>query len=461
MSTASTLLYLASFPFLSFVEIFVGCLLFAWYQPRRDAFGLRLFGVFVAFALLALAFSWLVVSQGMFGQVGMNQMPESASEIVLETIGFSLFLVAMLPALMFCFDTGPWSALFCAMAGYTLQNFGSGLGELALLVSGITRSPLPPSSVGLLSLLGCAVSFLFMWRISASHRSYSNLDTLTNPSLLPLLLVVFLAVIGFDVVLKSSAFNAVSPGVAIMTRIFHGIFCLFTLFAESEMVVRRQMAIEVATTERLMAEHERQLQLSQETIDAINLKCHDLRHQIRHLADGGVTVDADVLAEAARDVNVYDCAVHTGNRALDTILTEKRLLAEQAHVTLTCIADGEALSFIAPVDLYAFFGNALDNALEAVERIDDPDRRSISLMVRQRAGMALVHVENTCTSSVELVDGLPQTTKLGADGSPDTTSHGFGTRSMRAIVESYGGTLTYTPTTETFSLDAMIPLPVS
>lgn len=210
-------------------------------------------------------------------------------------------------------------------------------------------------------------------------------------------------------------------------------------------MVRRQLSIEVATAERLMAEHQRQLQMSRENIDAINLRCHDLRHQIRQLADGSATVDAEVLADVAREVSVYDSAVRTGNQALDTILTEKSLLCEQAQATLTCIADGGALSFMAPADLYALFGNALDNALEAVGQVEDPARRSISLLVRVRAGMAQVHVENTCNGVALLVDGLPQTSKRAADGTPDTLYHGFGTRSMRAIVERYGGTITYTP----------------
>ncbi len=462
MSPAFSLLIWASFPFLSFVEIFGACLLFAWHQPHRDRFVARCAAVVATFALVALCVAWLPLRFDM--PTNPQELPgsaptaSSAAAILAQTAGFGVFLVAMLPALVFCLDMGWWSALFCAIAGYALQNFGSGMGELVALVCSVMGSPLPAGSAGIVGLLCCMLTFVAAYRPLVRDVSHADLDAVANHALLPMLAVVIFVVIGFDVVLKTDSLDTVRPSVAIMMRVFYEVFCLFTLFMVLDMVVLRQMGIEVAAAQRLMAEHERQLQLSVDTIDAINLKCHDLRHQIRHLADGGTTVDATVLADAARAVSVYDSVVRTGNQALDTILTEKRLLAEQSQVTLTCVADGEALSFMAPADLYALFGNALDNALEATSRIDDPERRSISLLVRQRAGMAQIHLENTCAAPVTLVDGLPQTSKLASDGRPDTANHGFGTRSMRSIVERYGGTLTYTPAATTFSLDAMVPI---
>ncbi len=35
-------------------------------------------------------------------------------------------------------------------------------------------------------------------------------------------------------------------------------------------------------------------------------------------------------------------------------------------IVITCIADGKLLEFISSTDLYSLFGNALDNAIEAV-----------------------------------------------------------------------------------------------
>lgn len=190
-----------------------------------------------------------------------------------------------------------------------------------------------------------------------------------------------------------------------------------------------------------------------ETIDAINIKCYDLRHQIRSLAQGGTAVDKAVLDDAAQEIRMYDTAVHTGNEALDTILTEKRLVAEKHGITLTCIADGAALSGMAAADLYAFFGNALDNAIRAVDELDDAAQRSISVIVKQKLGMASIHIENCCrqAQALRFEDGLPATTKA------DAANHGFGTRSMRDIIERYGGTISFSATGSTFCVNALVP----
>lgn len=169
-------------------------------------------------------------------------------------------------------------------------------------------------------------------------------------------------------------------------------------------------------------------------------------------------MDAAVLADIAREVSVYDATVRTGNEALDTILTEKRLVCEGEGITLTCMADGHALDFLAPAELYALFGNALDNAIEATRRVPEGGR-SISVNVRQAIGMAVIHVENTCAGTAVFVDGLPQTTKRAASGARDTANHGIGTRSMRALAERHDGLFSAAQRGNIFCLDITLPLP--
>jgi hypothetical protein len=261
--------------------------------------------------------------------------------------------------------------------------------------------------------------------------------------------VVMLMVIGFDLVIKSLCEMGIPVAYALMLRFVHGFICVFTVWMEYELLVNRKLASEKDTTERVLAERERQYEQSRESIEAINIKCHDLRHQIRALANGGAIIDPAALADVARDVAVYDAAVRTGNEALDTILTEKSLVCQREGITLTCVADGAALNFMAPADIYALFGNALDNAVEAAR---GASRRSISVVVRRTMGVTSISVENYYDLGAQptFEDGLPQTTKA------DKANHGFGMRSMRAIAERYGGTLVARAEDGTFSLDIMM-----
>ena len=261
-----------------------------------------------------------------------------------------------------------------------------------------------------------------------------------------------LGIIGFDLVIKSLTDQGLPLRYVVMLRLSHAIMCGLTYALAYELLVSRRLRAERAATERVLAERERQYERSRENIEAINVKCHDIRHQIRRLAQDGAAVDPAVLDDIAREVDVYDSAVRTGNDALDTILTEKGLACRTAGITLSCIADGKALEFMSAADTYALFGNALDNAIEAVMPLPE-DERTISLVVRRVAGVISIHVENPCASVPTLrADGLPETTK------GDRANHGFGVRSMQLTVERYGGTLTTLAEGGRFHVNAIVPL---
>ena len=269
---------------------------------------------------------------------------------------------------------------------------------------------------------------------------------------MPLMLALTaIAVIGLDLIVKDLVFDGATLPHVVLLRFVHLIVCVFILFTEYQLLYARRADDERAETERLLAERERQYRLSQENIEAINVKCHDIRHQIRHLADRGVVVDEGVLADIAREVDIYDSTVKTGNEALDTILTEKRLMCSNEGIEISVVADGSALGFMLPADIYALFGNALDNAIEAVRGVADHERRVVTLLVQRRRDMVSVNVENYCASEPTFgADGLPRTTK------PDHANHGFGMRSMRATAERYGGSLHAGVDGDIFYLNVML-----
>ncbi|RVU96932.1 GHKL domain-containing protein [Coriobacteriales bacterium OH1046] len=239
-----------------------------------------------------------------------------------------------------------------------------------------------------------------------------------------------------------------APPVAILA-----ILCnLMLLMIEFDVFKRSSMEQERQIMEHLMVERERQQRLSQENVDLINIKCHDLKHQIAALRDMPAGSERDeTIGALEQAVMFYDSATHTGNTALDTVLTEKSLLCERRSIDFTCMVDGGCLAGIGTVDLYTLFGNALDNAIEATERLSDPEERMISLHVVRQGSFARISVENTCAGSVELRDGFPATSK------DDGSYHGFGLKSIAMIVDRLGGNMVITPGNGHFSLAILIP----
>ena len=120
----------------------------------------------------------------------------------------------------------------------------------------------------------------------------------------------------------------------------------------------------------LLEKEQEQYRLSRENIAIINQKCHDLKHQLRAIRKSTEADKNQYIKEVEESIKIYEAIVKTGNEVLDTILTEKSLYCKERGIVVSCVADGALLSFMHTMDLYSLFGNALDNAIEAVEKIE-------------------------------------------------------------------------------------------
>lgn len=433
---------------LSLVQIVAGIELFAAGQPRRPHFWWRVVGVIAAFAGIYLCVAGLVVRSETLA-LRLSRSP------IFFAVLFAAILAYAVVALPRVYDMSPWTSLFCCTAGYTVQNLASGAHGLVQLVAEAQGAPIVDAPGVVISILvTTGVIYPLCWWVFARAVRQQGLVTTENHEMAFSFVFVVLAVIAFDVANKQLPLHGTPLETIVTLRIVHGAVCLFSLGTEIELLVNTRLQVEAATNARLAAERERQWEQSQRNVEAINLKCHDIRHQIRNLEAGGAAVDKAVLDDIAREVNVYDSKVRTGNGALDTILSEKGLVCEREGIAFTCIADGATLGFMAPADLYSLFGNATENAIEATSRVEDPERRSIGIDVRMVAGMARIHVENSFAGALDVgADGLPRTSK------GDTLNHGYGMRSMRAVAERYGGTLTTRVVGNVFHLNVLLPVP--
>lgn len=353
---------------------------------------------------------------------------------LVNLVSYSLLMVAFVPAIMYCLDTSVWNAALAVTAGYTMQNLGTGLGELGRIVAEcVTGRPfgnmvrfLLPSVCVALVVWACYRPFIC--RVDRIGRLGEE-----SRGMLGMIGLVILVVIGYDVVIRGLDAMA-GFGFLVTLRVVHAAVSVFILYAEYEMLVNARLKAEVAMAAQLSAERERQYELSRETIAAVNRRVHDIRHQVLRELDTA-DVDRQTLAEVARDIDVYGAQVRTGHEALDTILTEKSLLCQREGITLSCIADGSALMWMDAVDLYALFGDLLDAVLDMVRQQNDPDLRTVSLTLRRRGQMAALHVECFCV-------GTCDNTRLDR---------------ARVLVERMGGSMVARSDGATTSIDVLLP----
>ncbi len=195
-----------------------------------------------------------------------------------------------------------------------------------------------------------------------------------------------------------------------------------------------------------------QYRQSRESIDLINRKYHDLKHQIAALrAEPDPQRRGAWLDAMEEDIRAYEAQDKTGNPVLDTVLTGKHLYCQKHGISLNTVADGTLLDFMNAMDICTIFGNALDNAVESVLKIPDKDKRLIHLSVSEERDFVFIRVENYFEGDVTFEAGLPRSTKN------DDRFHGYGLKSIRYSAQRYGGTVSVTTQQNWFDLKILIP----
>lgn len=231
------------------------------------------------------------------------------------------------------------------------------------------------------------------------------------------------------------------------------IMCIIILYMQNELFKKSEIKQELELMNLLWKKEQEQYRLTKENIALINQKSHDLKHQIRALRKATKEEFKQYLDEIEESVLIYESIVKTGNDVFDTILTEKSLYCKDREIQVTCVADGSQMDFINTVDLYAILGNAMDNAIEAVEKFEDKEKRQIDVLIYRQQNFLVMNFINPMPERLIYDEELPITTK------GDKKLHGFGLRSIKYIAKKYEGVVNISEEDGCFSLKILMPIP--
>lgn len=233
---------------------------------------------------------------------------------------------------------------------------------------------------------------------------------------------------GIPRVFKADRFSP--PNTTIATSLYAIVCCVLCLLIQFEVFRHAQMAKKIEVLQTLWAADRKQLEERKDTIELINMKCHDIRHK---LEDYHLPISESEREELNSLIQIYDQTFQTGNQTLDVLLANSILLYEKDHIELSVLGDGTCLNFLTETDIYSLLGNALSNAAEASRGVSE-DKRQISMIIKQSGGLVSINVTNYYRGELQMEEGLPVTTR------PDPENyHGYGMKSMQAIAKKYGG----------------------
>lgn len=178
---------------------------------------------------------------------------------------------------------------------------------------------------------------------------------------------------------------------------------------------------------------------------------HDMKNHLLLLqsqAGNGQEVQ-NSIQELKDQIQEYENYHHTGNEFLDIIIRDKAKAAQERKIDFSAAISFEAGSFIEPLDISTIFGNALDNAIEASEKLSE-DMRLITVRANRVRNMLVIIVENNTAST------LPETK---CTTKKDTFAHGFGLPNLKNAVEKYDGQYSTKLENGMFTLKIVIPIP--
>lgn len=196
-----------------------------------------------------------------------------------------------------------------------------------------------------------------------------------------------------------------------------------------------------------------QYKQSRESIELINYKYHDLKHQIAVLrSEEDPKKREEFLNRMEEEIRQYEAQNKTGNKVLDTVLTTKSLYCAKHGITFTCVADGTLLDFMDVMDICSIFGNALDNAIECEVKIPEKEKRLIHVTVSKQKQFLILRFENYCEETLQYQEGTPATTKK------EKEFHGYGLKSIQYTVNKYEGAVSVNLEDNWFELKVLIPI---
>ena len=353
-----------------------------------------------------------------------------------------IFFVALL---LFVLDIPMKCGVFIALVSYALQNLAYNLDDFVF-----SLAHLDSADNFLWRMLLTAAAFTVVYILGYHFVIVpfnKNSEIYFNSAA-----CFFLAVVTFCVTcgkLFLSSFGILSTK---QLLIIFSILCVALLLViQFSLLHQSRENNEKKMIERLLYAEQARQALRQETIDIINMKFHDLRYHLNvYREQSAGNKSAEFFEEVSESIKNYDNMPDTGNSTLNVLLAEKLIYCNANDITVSYIIDALVIKIMSPSDICSLFGNALDNAIQSV-RHEDKEKRIISISVRRHNDMGQIIIVNYCAEKPEMKDGLPLT-------SGDETVHGFGTRSIRYIVEKYGGNMVIDHSDSMFTLSILLPI---
>lgn len=182
---------------------------------------------------------------------------------------------------------------------------------------------------------------------------------------------------------------------------------------------------------------------------------HDLRKHIQVMEELKQPVISSELKEYTNEFEntVLPLMVqqYCDNVILNTVIADKMDYCKKHDIHFHVDIRDVDLDFMEAIDITTIFGNILDNAIEACEKIKEKERE-IHLKVHPFNAFIYIYLSNSCLSAI----------KWSADGKPVSDKgeyRGLGLDNVENVLERYDGNMQFSVEEQNFFVEIMISQP--
>lgn len=346
-------------------------------------------------------------------------------------------------------------AVYLGIRGFMLGEFAAAL-EWQLYYFFLTQMGLPLNMVTNLvfMLIIHTVVLLLTWSLETRFGGCGELE-LTLPFMGTVSAICLIAFLfsNLSFVFNNTPFSSQYPAEIFILRTLSDLLGVAGLTVCHILAVYSQERQRTESIESILSLQDENYRLARESVAIVSREYHDLKHLISRIRtchiDEETARSLDAMEEQIRKFEAFS---QTGNRVLSTIVTSKRMICQQEGISLHCVADGKAISFMDSTDISALFGSMLDNAMAAVRQIEKKDQRLIRLSVSRQRQFVRISLINRFEGELAFNNGLPVS---------DAHAHrlsGFGVRTIGSIVEKYGGSVRMEAEEGWFKVNILLPM---
>lgn len=293
--------------------------------------------------------------------------------------------------------------------------------------------------------------------VSISHLDKNKSDSVifaTNHIPNHIYFLILLALFFSDGLLENQIFS--TENIALqnnVTKIFT-VICIFLLVLIIFLLVFNCISSSYFENQSSMLEKQIKAQVNYyEKIDKLNDDVRKFRHDYRnHL----LCIQGMLKAKEYDEATAYieNLTSHkitsspkyfTGHSIADSILNDKAEYAQNIGVEIRC--NGIIYEDISAVDICIILANALDNAIEACEKITDSSPKTISVNCDYYKCIQLICITNPVAENIVIHNNNIKTSKS------DKSNHGIGLYNIRKTVAKYNGEFDITCENNIFKLD--------